>query len=213
MESNQLENSNSADKLGKKTVGGKKHNFIGIANIIGILLCILMLPGFIISTTLFASSLIHSDLPPSCFGYTPLIVETGSMSPVFDEEDVVLIKNSTPDMSFDVDDIICYHSGNVYVTHRIIEVTTDENGITLYTTKGDANNAADEEAVHQDQILGIYKTRFKAMGKTLMFIQTPAGMILCVMIPFCIVLLLFFVPPLIAARKKENSSKEEHSIR
>ncbi len=205
-------NSNSQKRDPKNE---KKHHF-SITNIIGILLCIILLPGFIIATSLFINSLIHRDIPPSCFGYTPLIVETGSMSPVFNENDVILIQNSDDKKSFIVGDIICYHSGDVYVTHRIKEVTTDDNGTTIYFTQGDANNALDNDPVYQNQILGVYKTRFEGMGKTLLFIQTPTGMILCVMVPIFIVLLLFFIPPQIEARKKQNSSnenEEENSIR
>ena len=57
----------------------KKERFFTVWNIIGIILCVLFLPGFIISTTLLVSSLIHPDVPPSCFGYTPLMVETGTV--------------------------------------------------------------------------------------------------------------------------------------
>ncbi len=201
MESDQIMNSNDDYSQDED----KKLSFLSITNIIGIFLCALMLPEFIIATTLFFNSLIHNDIPPSCFGYTPLIVETGSMSPLFDEDDVVLIKSSDDNASFNVGDIICYHIEDVYVTHRIIEVSKDESGETIYTTQGDANNTPDEDEIHPNQILGVYKMRFKGMGKTLLFIQTPTGMILCVMLPIFLVSLLFIVPPKIAARKKQNS--------
>ncbi len=190
----------------------QKKAFFTVPNIIGIVLCVLMLPGFIISTTLLISSLIHPDLPPSCFGFTPLIVETGSMSPVFDENDVVLVNNSGDDDTYAVGDIICFHSASAYVTHRIYAIETREDGGTVYITKGDANNAPDEGYVRQDQILGVYETRFVGMGKTLLFIQTPLGMILCVFFPILLVLLLFLLPPMIEQRKKQKAeeNKEEN---
>ena len=190
---------------GNEPAQSPKQRFFSIYNIIGLVLCILLLPGFIISATLLVSSWIHPDLPPSFFGLTPLMVETGSMSPVFDEDDLVLIQNSADDASYSVGDIICFRSGNAYVTHRIKEIETDENGNTVYITQGDANNAPDTGSVRPDQILGVFKTRLKGMGGVFVFIQTPGGMIVCVMLPIILVLLLFFVPPLLAARKKTEA--------
>lgn len=205
MESEQKTNGIGADPQDKEPAGEQERRFFTVPNIIGIILCILMLPGFLISTTLLISSLIHPDVPPSCFGFTPLMVETDSMSPVFDENDVVLINNSDDGDTYGVKEIICYRSGDIYVTHRIKEITQDKDGNTLYITQGDAVNEPDEDLVRPDQILGVYQTRFAGMGKTLMFLQTPLGMILCVVLPFLLVFLLFTVPPYIAARRKREN--------
>lgn len=204
MESERITNGMDADYRRREPAYRRKQRLFSIPNIIGIILCVLMLPGFLVSMTLFISSLIHPNVPPSCFGYTPLMVESGSMSPLFDEDDLVLVQNSADDASYGIGDIICFHSGNAYVTHRIKEITADENGETLYTTQGDANNTPDKDTVRPDQILGVYKTHFKGMGKALLFIQTPVGMIVCVMLPIFLVFLLFTVPPRIAARKKQK---------
>lgn len=204
MESERITNETGADFRRREPAHNRKSSFLSISNIIGIILCVLMLPGFLISMTLFISSLIHPDVPPSCFGYTPLMVQSGSMSPLFDEDDLVLVQNSGGDTVYAAGDIICFHSGDAYVTHRIKEITTDENGNTVYTTQGDANNTPDKDTVRPDQILGVYKTHFKGMGKALLFIQTPVGMIVCVMLPIFLVFLLFTVPPRIAARKKRK---------
>lgn len=204
MESKQITNEMDADYRCREPAHGRKQRLFSIPNIIGIILCVLMLPGFLISMTLFISSLIHPDVPPSCFGYTPLMVQSGSMSPLFNEDDLVLVQNSASDTVYAAGDIICFHSGDAYVTHRIKEITTDENGNTVYTTQGDANNTPDKDTVRPDQILGVYKTHFKGMGKALLFIQTPVGMIVCVMLPIFLVFLLFTVPPRIAARKKRK---------
>ncbi len=185
----------------------RKRRFFTVFNFIGIILCILFLPGFLISTTLLVSSFMHPDIPPSCFGFTPLMVETGSMAPLFDEDDPVLIKNTPDGADYYPGDVICFHSGDVYVTHRINEIAKDENGNAVYTTKGDANNTPDRETVRAEQILGVYKIRFAGMGKALLFIQTPVGMIVCVMLPIFIVILLFTVPPRIEQRKKRKKKQ------
>lgn len=204
MESERITNGMDADYRRREPAYRRKQRLFSIPNIIGIILCVLMLPGFLISMTLFIGSLIHPGVPPSCFGYTPLMVQSGSMSPLFDEDDLVLIQNSADDALYGIGDIICFQSGDAYVTHRIKEITADENGNAVYTTQGDANNTPDKDAVRPDQILGVYKTHFKGMGRALLFIQTPVGMIVCVMLPIFLVFLLFTVPPRIAARKKRK---------
>lgn len=110
-----------------------------IPNIIGAVLCVLLLPGFLIFMTLFISSLIHPGAPPSCFGFTTLMVESGSMFPFFDEDDLVLIQNGADGESYAVGDVVCFRSGDAYVSHRIVQAS-EENGETVYTTQGDVNN-------------------------------------------------------------------------
>lgn len=210
MELEQITNETGADSQDREQARRQKQRFFTIPNVIGLILCVLFLPGFLISTTLLVSSLIHPDIPPSCFGYTPLMVETSSMIPLFDEEDLILVKNTASDASYRVDDVVCYHVGDVYVTHRVNEITADENGNTVYITKGDANNTPDRDPVLPEQILGVYVTHFEGWGKALLFIQTPVGMIVCVMLPIFVVILLFTVPPRIAAfvkRRKQRATR------
>ncbi len=173
---------------------------LGIANIIGIILCVLLFPAFLITSILLISSLINPDVPPSCFGVTPLIVESGSMSPSFEQNDLILIRNTSENDKYEKGTVICYRSGDVYVTHRIVKVSK-EDGKTVYTTQGDANNTPDRDTVKAEQILGVYSTHFAGMGNALLFIQTPIGMILCVLLPILVIYLIFTVPSKIRSRR------------
>ncbi len=86
----------SAKSASKKN-GKQRNRFFNKYNVAGLFLCLLLLPGFIICTSLLVSTLFHRDAPPSCFGYTPLMVKSGSMAPVFDENDLLIIKNTGDD--------------------------------------------------------------------------------------------------------------------
>ncbi len=134
------------------------------------------------------------------------------MAPLFDEDDLVLVRNTPENAVYYPGDVICFHSGDVYVTHRIDSIGEDENGSAVYTTKGDANNTPDRESVRSEQILGIYIAHFDGWGKALMFIQTPVGMIICVMLPIFIVILLFTVPPRIEARRKRTKKQAARPV-
>ena len=81
------------------------------------------------------------------FGITVLKVSSNSMSPVFEKNDLIIIKKKE---DYEIGDIITYKLANNYlVTHRIIEKY--EN---VFITKGDNNNIQDEEKVNKENILG-----------------------------------------------------------
>lgn len=81
------------------------------------------------------------------FGIEILKVESNSMAPNFNKEDLIIIKE---EKEYEVGDIITFKNlDGIYVTHRIIE--KDENG---FITKGDNNNTKDDEKVTKEQICG-----------------------------------------------------------
>lgn len=92
-------------------------------------------------------------IAPRFFGYTPYIVESGSMEPIIHVGSIAYI--NTNDVDVAVDDIATFKitdsSGDKLVTHRIIR---EENG--GYITKGDANDVEDLSTVEKDQIVGTY---------------------------------------------------------
>lgn len=201
MENNTLQH--TANKP-RRTLGGR------VTHIAGIILCVLLLPGFIVNTTLFISSLLNPDIPPSFIGYTPLVVESDSMSPFFTQEDLVLIRNGKDGAVYEKGEVICFKSGDVYVTHRIVKTDAGEGGGSLYTTQGDANNTPDVQSVHSEQILGSYVTHFKGLGGFVLFMQTPAGMVFCVLLPIFVIFFLFWITPKIAdslAKRKEAAAE------
>ena len=89
---------------------------------------------------------------------------------------------------------MCFQSGTGFVTHRITGVETGEDGSVLYTTQGDANNAPDGIQITQEQILGSYVAHIRRAGDFVMYVQTPRGMVGCVLLPIVIMLLCFQIP-------------------
>lgn len=178
-----------------------------------IILCILLLPTFIICAMMFISSLLHPNLPPSFMGYTPLVVESGSMSPFFLQNDLILIRNGKEDTIYEKGTVICFQSEDVYVTHRITKVDTNEDGKIFYITQGDANNTTDTQPVYPEQILGSYVTRLKGWGEFVLYIQTPTGMIYCILLPiFVLFSLSWILPKLVELFSKQKQKKVNTTI-
>ena len=81
---------------------------------------------------------------PSLFGYTLQRVSSGSMVPELEVGDVILSRNLREGDALNEGDIITFDGsdqfGEVNVTHRVIVVPHDENGVVMLQTKGDAND-------------------------------------------------------------------------
>lgn len=159
----------------KKLVGGK------VLNVAGIIGCILILPVLIIMMTMMIQRCFEPHMPPNFMGYTPLAVSSGSMSPVFDVNDMIIVDANSVESVAD-GDIISYWSGDVLITHRIIATEVSELGELVYVTQGDANNAPDSVRVTTDQIYGLYVGHIPLLGGLSLFLVSQTGIITCVII-------------------------------
>lgn len=162
-----------------------------VLNIIGTILCVLLLPVVVANMTMAIQAVVNPDSPPNFLGYTPLIVNSGSMEPAFDTNDLVVVKTAADPENLEVGDVICYLTGQSLVTHRIVGVEYAEDQTVMYVTQGDANNVADSVRVLPEQIIGVYVTHFDNLGGFALFMQTPFGMLLCVVLPMLALFITF----------------------
>lgn len=130
----------------------------------------------------------------SLFGYKAFIVLSDSMSRTdFDAGDLVLVKEVDP-ATLKEGDIISYQSTNTenygeVVTHKIRELTKDENGQSGFITYGTTTDTNDENIVTYSFVLGKYQTKLPGVGKFFQFLKTPPGYIVCIFLPFLILIL------------------------
>lgn len=177
-----------------------------IVGAVGIALCVVFVPLLLINVTLIVKSYTSPDKVPDFLGYKPFIVLSGSMEPSIMTGDMVFVKETDPD-SLKVGDVIAYKSGSAVVTHRIVEVKS-ENGETRYVTQGDANNAADQSLVKLADVEGIYQRRVAGAGNLAMFMQTTTGMILFVVCPLVLFVLWDVIRRQLESRKEVSRTKE-----
>ena len=130
----------------------------------------------------------------SLFGYKAFIVLSDSMSATdFSAGDLVLSKEVDPS-ALQAGDIISFQStdpdnyGEV-VTHKIRELTTDENGNPGFVTYGTTTGENDESIVTYDFVLGKYQTRLPGVGTFFQFLKTTPGYIVCIFLPFLLLIL------------------------
>lgn len=171
-------------------------------NPLGVVIIIIFLPILIINTILIIKSYVHPDEVPSVFGIKPFIVLSGSMEPTIMTGDLAIIKNCDPN-ELKENDIIAFRNGTSVITHRIIEVT-EKDGKKVFLTKGDNNNTEDRNPVSPESVEGIYVSRIPGLGDFAMFLQTTAGSIIFISIPF-----ILFILTEAAQRRKESKYQAE----
>lgn len=129
------------------------------------------------------------------FGYKAFIVLSDSMSKTdFNAGDLVLVKAVDPS-TLQEGDIIAYTSQNTSnygetVTHKIRKLTTDANGEPGFVTYGTTTDTDDETIVTYPYVLGKYQGRIPKVGAFFQFLKSTPGYIVCILIPFLLLILL-----------------------
>lgn len=123
-----------------------------IKNIIQILLALILIVLFI-----FAIVQRTSNNEKGIGGIKIFTVISGSMIPVYDIGDIIIVKDVTPE-EIKVNDDIVYKGEkgtlrNKTITHRVVSIDKKEDGNYKIITKGVANRAQDP-AINQTQIYG-----------------------------------------------------------
>lgn len=181
----------------KKEGGTAVHKTL---TIVGIVLCVLLIPMLIINCTLIVQSFVNKDEVPGIAGFMPFIVQSESMEPVIMTGDIIVVKEvaDADKANLNVGDIITFYdpagNGTMVVTHRIMAKEV-KDGKTFYTTAGDYNlvknggNAEnkkgyDTKPLPAEMIIGTYtNVRVPFAGHIAMFMQTTGGLITCIVVP------------------------------
>jgi len=113
-------------------------------------------------------------------GFQFFMVQSGSMTPALPVGAVVV---AVPTANVAVGDVITYRTQQgAIVTHRVAEVISEGNQ-TMYVTRGDANEQADDAAVPHSMLIGKVSSVVPEIGKVFSFSRTLPGYIAIVIIP------------------------------
>lgn len=156
-------------------------------------LVVALAAGMMIFTVVSVSTFDRADR--SLFGYKAFIVLSDSMSKTdFNAGDLVLVREVEP-ASLREGDIIAYTSQNTSnygetVTHKIRRLTTDANGQPGFVTYGTTTDTDDEIVVTYPYVIGKYTGHIPKVGTFFQFLKTTPGYIVCILIPFLLLILL-----------------------
>lgn len=141
-----------------------KWTAIGICGFLAVLTVLLVLPGL--------------------FHIYPLVVQSGSMEPVYPVGSMIYVKKVETDaLSEGMTVTFCLPDGETFVTHRIIDIDVQEGFI---YTKGDANELEDGAATPFSRIIGRPFFCIHGLGYVAEYLSSPVGkagiMLLVVMV-------------------------------
>ena len=157
------------------------------------------------------------------FGYKFYIVLTDSMSPSennkdmdvhFDAGDIVIIEEVDDRTNLQPGDIISFMSTNSdsygqTITHMIREVQKTEQGKVIgYVTFGTNTGVNDEALVAPEEVLGVYSGKLPGVGNFFEFVQSTPGYIVCILVPFLLLILYNGVNVVILFRRYKREQTE-----
>lgn len=129
------------------------------------------------------------------FGYRVYIVNTDSMAATdFSAGDLILTKQVSDFSALKEGDIITFvsqssESFGETVTHKIRSITVDIQGNPGFITYGTTTNTNDETIVTYPFILGKYEGHVPGVGNFFNFLKTPQGYIVCIFVPFMLLII------------------------
>ena len=158
-------------------------------------------------------------------GNIPLVIVSGSMSykndanqylyanhldDQFQTYDIIVVNPTASPDDIELYDVIAFYSSEgTVVVHRVVEIVDTSEG-PMYVTRGDANDASDNNALYGDylpyqQIVGEYHgVRVPAVGAFVLFLQSGAGVVCVISIVYCFAIFEFY-------RRKMDLAIEERT--
>lgn len=157
--------------------------------IVALLAVLLLLNLYTIAMRQFAG-----EKQPTVFGFSTAVVLSGSMEPAIHVDDMVVLRAQE---TYAPGEIVLYEGENSMVTHRIVGT---EDG--AYLTRGDANNI-DDPPVPKENVVGKVVCTIPGAGKVILFLQSPLGMCLLVLVAFGLLTL-----PALRQRERETGNSD-----
>lgn len=153
---------------------------------------LLVIFALIITILVFSST--NNGGVPNLLGFIPLTIESQSMSPTFNEGDLIISQQIDDVSTLQKGDVITFwtiiEGRKVKNTHRIVKVN-EVNGSYSFITRGDNNPIDDEIPAYQADIIGKWTNiRLTGAGTIMAFLRTKLGFFVCILIPMAIFFLI-----------------------
>jgi len=134
--------------------------------------------------------------------YDNYIIRTGSMEPVIDIGDLVVVDNNVSNYTLSNGDVIAFRvdlngDGTEEVVVHYFYEYREVDGQTLFTTISEVSNEIDPWLLETSSIIGVFKFKLAYIGKLALFAQSTIGRIV-------IIADIFFISILFEILKKKK---------
>lgn len=148
---------------------------------------------------------------PNVAGFSMLRVLTGSMEPEIPTDSIIVVRRTDPD-EVQVGDVISFYSsdpslGGAVNTHRVLEIK-EENGLLVYTTKGDANHITDNYPPNEKDLIGVVIFSSSLLGVFIRLLSNPIVFLPLVLLPLLILIILNLVRAVRSTREIMRQEEE-----
>lgn len=151
---------------------------------------------------------------PKFFGVSIVKILTGSMSPLYEPNDALIVKSVAPE-ELKEGDVISFYSSDPELrgalnTHRLVEIKTD-GSTPMFVTKGDANPTADAYDVYPQDVLGRVVYRSGLFSLLIRAVTNKWIFFVLILVPLYVICAVSFrdFTRLMAAREMEKLEREE----
>ena len=150
----------------------------------------IMLFIVLIAMLISALSFKKENSSPSLFGNTFFIMRSKGMGDSVAEGSAVIAKEFTAG-ELDVNDVILYAKPDGYkAVHRISEVVRVDDGVEVYSVKGDANAFGEPELVYETAVIARVEFFSRPIGAFIVFATSLQGVFIIAVLPCLLVLLM-----------------------
>lgn len=123
-------------------------------------------------------------------GFMPFTVESDSMKPTFEKNDLIICREIDDINSLQKNDVITFWTiidgKKVKNTHRIVEINESDSSKN-FITRGDNNGSNDDISVFPADIIGKWtNVKISGFGKVMSFLRTKTGFFICILIPMAL---------------------------
>lgn len=146
--------------------------------------------------------------------YDVVIVRSGSMEPTIPTGALAFFRSQD---EYQADQVIAFqieteNDSKYAVIHRAVEKKQNEEGQTVFITKGDANETKDAVETPQENIMGEVFLHVPGIGYVISWMQSTTGKVLLIVVP--LVLIVYSVGQSMmhkaqAKKDKKTESKEK----
>jgi len=138
-------------------------------------------------------------------GFKCYTVISGSMEPQYSVGDLLYVKKVDVN-TIKVGDPITFvlNEDLVVATHRVIKIDTAEKH---FYTKGDANDIADNDPVHFNNVIGVPQFSIPVLGYVSDFVQNPPGTYITIAVGILLIAAVF-LPDLLVKKKDEEEEEQ-----
>ncbi|MBO4865797.1 MAG: signal peptidase I [Ruminococcus sp.] len=183
-----------------------------------VLVWIILILALLVTIMVFSSG--RNNGVANLLGYIPMTVESDSMKPTFQKDDLIICKEVDDVYSLQKGDVITFWTiidgQRVKNTHRIVEINELDN-TRSFVTRGDNNAQDDTVPASANDVIGKWTdVKLGGFGKVMNFLRTKTGFFICIVIPmavFFLVELYKFIVTLVELKKPELTDEDEEEIK